>query len=345
MNDFQRSVWHLPDEFIVYNCVFLAMCLFGILSNVTLQIQFLRNWKSITVSSFSLVHISICDMLMLISVAAACTSFELSHPRELSWFFCQFNGFTVVILIASSGLSFTLISIERYFQIILGRSTTKKQLAIMLLTTWGIAGTIACIPFITKTYYVPQPAKFYCLGNIGGSEFGNRLYGMASLFTVVAACVVITVSYYSIYKRAVADGFKWNHETFVSAKSRLHNFISEKSNPDSSAHFVGGSGIIRTISSVKAVPKVTKKTDAYKTQMQMTLKLAFLTFYFYITWLGTCASWGYQVFVSPDISPEFDFWASLFTAGASMVNPFLVLRMDSRWKIRMPKLFGRSQRY
>ncbi|KAI9139172.1 hypothetical protein BKA69DRAFT_684769 [Paraphysoderma sedebokerense] len=344
MDDSQHSTWLLPDEYVSYNRVFLAMCILGILSNLTLQIQFLRNWKSITVSSFTLVHISICDLLMLISVAAACSSFELSHPRELSWFFCQFNGFTVVILIAASGLSFTLISIERYFQIIAGRTTTKRQLVFMLLLIWTLAIGIACIPIFTSTYYVPQPAKFYCLGNIGGNKFGHRLYSLTCLCTVFAACVVITYSYYSIYKRAIADGFKWSSETFVSGKSRLQNVRSEYSNLDvpCASHGAGGdgNGPTGTISSLKTLPRFSKQNDAYKTQMQMTLKLAFLTFYFYITWLGTCASWSYQVFVSPDISPEFDFWASLFTAGASMINPFLVLRMDSRWKIPMPKIFG-----
>ncbi|KAI9139171.1 hypothetical protein BKA69DRAFT_1168500 [Paraphysoderma sedebokerense] len=342
MSELAKLSWRLPESFLTYNMIHLFVCFAGILTNAVLQIQFWKNRSHIKASSVPLLHISICDTLLLTATAVSCIALDIT--RELSWTWCQVNGFSIIFFIAPSALSFTVISIDRYKQIISGHPTTRREMSFMLFMTWIASAVIAMLPLATETFFVPQAAKVYCLGKMFGSTTGHRIYGSVTSVIIVIACSIVGGCYYSIYKKAIADGFKWRGQTFVSTEL-LRETTEAYESADKSAKKSNvkgtstGTGANSTNSVSGSKPKSNaKQNDAYKKQLQLTIKLALLTLYFYTTWSPTLASYIYQMISNQPVSPEFDFFSTLLTNGASVVNPILVLSMDSRWRLNMPKV-------
>ncbi|KAI9139169.1 hypothetical protein BKA69DRAFT_1087104 [Paraphysoderma sedebokerense] len=217
-------------------------------------------------------------------------------------------------------------------------------MSFMLLTTWITSAVLAMLPLATETFFVPQAVKIYCLGKMFGSTTGHRIYGIVTSATIVIACSIVGGCYYSIYKKAIADGFKWRNQSFVSTELLRETTeayeSADRSAKKSNVHGAStGSGANSTNSASGSKPKSTAThNDAYQKQLQLTIKLALLTLYFYTTWSPTLASYLYQMISNQPVSREFDFFSSLLTNGASVVNPILVLSMDSRWRVKMPKL-------
>ncbi|KAI9139173.1 hypothetical protein BKA69DRAFT_684773 [Paraphysoderma sedebokerense] len=237
----ESTSWVLAEQYQVRNNrALLCFSAVGILTNTLLLFRFFKNRRSIDVSSAALVHISLCDLALVIMLCICCGAHELSP--NLSWNWCQFNGFSVILFIVPSALTFTAISVERYVQIIQGRPISKTFLQWIIFISWLVSAILASIPIFT-----------------------GKLANTSSL-------------------------------PYTNEKSR----------------------------------------SAYEQQLKLTMRLALLTLYFHITWLGTCCSYLYQVISGQEVSPDFDFYASMLSSGASAVNPLLVMRLDSRWSIKLP---------
>ncbi|KAI9139175.1 hypothetical protein BKA69DRAFT_684947 [Paraphysoderma sedebokerense] len=332
----QYTPWRVPDVSLIFVRMLLALSVIGVITNTLLQIRFFKNRQNIRTSSMSIIHISTCDFLTLILVGV--TSAALEVTRELSWYWCQVNAFCLIMLITPSSLTYTVIAIERYLRIIHGRSLTKVEMSLMIFTTWIISAGLAIIPVVTGVYFIPQASKAYCLGDFTGQSFGHRAYAISSSILIFIAFAIVTFCYYSVYKKAIADGFKWREQSFMSTKLPL---ILQGSNPGNANPLSNSMrqedvfGSSHTVENGNPKPSKTvqsRHNDAYKTQMQLTIKLAAFTIYLYTVWSGTFASYLYQLITGQNISPEFNFIASFFTAGASAFNPILILKLDSRLK-------------
>ncbi|KAI9136652.1 hypothetical protein BKA69DRAFT_1102964 [Paraphysoderma sedebokerense] len=160
-----------------------------------------------------------------------------------------------------------------------------------------------------------------------GQTIGHRISAIVSAMSILAGCLTIAVSYYFIHKRAASDEYATDsgtkNPTAVATGVADYNATSKKTS--------------------ESLGKFTEN-DAYMKQLQLTLKLVFLTVYFWSTWFTALASFVYQMISKQNVSPELDFALTMVANSASVINPLLVLSMDSRWRIKFPLQMCRKRK-
>ncbi|KAI9142437.1 hypothetical protein BKA69DRAFT_1068328 [Paraphysoderma sedebokerense] len=347
------EIWDLPPEFQHYNTTFVVLSFLAIITNSILIVQFYRNRKSINASSISLVHICFCDFSLGVVSAVIYGGHALN--RSLPWLWCQLDGIINVSLIGASLLTFTVISVERYLQIVRGKPATASELTILLSLVWIFCLFLSFTPIITRNYCVPQSIHFYCLGDFTKRTPSHLAYSLGCLFVVVVSGVTLTTMYYKIYQKAIRDGFKWNPETFMLKTFAMNLFANNAvaptwvKNNSSDADIAGRTtnsqnlsiGASQSITSKDKIHKKSAKSESYRKQIELTVRLAIFTIYFYIAWIGTGVSWLYQMFSGNPVPREIDYCVSILTFSTSIVNPLIVLKLDNRWKIEAPKWLQR----
>ncbi|KAI9142747.1 hypothetical protein BKA69DRAFT_1174190 [Paraphysoderma sedebokerense] len=335
----QYLSWKIPTELIPHNRAIIFISTLGILSNLFLLVHFFRNRSLINVSSATLVQIAVCDFIFFISSAVMTISHEAADDYELPGTFCQVGGFVAILSLGTSSLSFVVIAVERYLRVIHGKKITAMQLCGMCLVAWSSSTIQAIIPLATATYFIPQDSNWYCLGDFSGVLPGHRAYSIFSLISAYTACSIVTFAYYSIYRKTTADGFKWNDLASKASKSTAPKAGNESKYKHSTTS--GGTSITPSsnINSFSAGDSVAQQAGnrANVQQMRLTLRLAFYNCYFLSIWVGTVLSWTYQAITTSRIHPNLDYALTFIPVFGSVLNPILVLTIDQRWKVRLPR--------
>ncbi|KAI9142749.1 hypothetical protein BKA69DRAFT_1037462 [Paraphysoderma sedebokerense] len=337
---YQYAPWIIPSSLVPHNRAMIFIACLGILSNLLLLGHFYRNRVHLNVSSATLVQITVCDLLLFISSAYITIAHDIAENHELPWSYCQMSGINGILALGTSCVSFVVIAAERYFHIIHGRKITVRQLCVLWFFAWCSSGIQAIIPLATGTYFVPQDSNWYCLGDFSGTSAGHRAYSIFSLVNAYIGCGIVTIAYYSIYKKTIADGFKWSEFTFKRTQSTAVSHSKEsgseiKSNASRGTAVAVNSTKSVTIGVESFVRPLNQQTNAQ--QIRLTLRLAFYTFYFLSIWLGTAMSWTYQTITASRIPPNVDFILTFIPVFGSVLNPILVLTIDQRWKVQLPR--------
>ncbi|KAI9137425.1 hypothetical protein BKA69DRAFT_920788 [Paraphysoderma sedebokerense] len=314
----ESESWILDGQFLPHNTLLLVTTFLATITNSLLLHRFYVNRFYLKPAHMSLVSISLSDFL---STLGGFITFAMhTSYRELPWFWCQFSGIFCCIT-GASALSFCVMGVERYCQIVLQKTFRRAHISLILLICWIFSLFLAFFPIIFQTYHVPQSAPVYCLPNFTGRTPLQFIVSVASIIAIVSVISINFLSYFMIYKKAVADGFKWNSRS-----------------PSITA--IGGSGdnesratrLHSVVTSTNAEGKK-QKNNSQRKQMELTIKLAMVTLSFCIAWFGTGASFTYQIISGNGISPELDVLCTALTSVFSAFNPLMVLTMDKRWKI------------
>ncbi|KAI9137980.1 hypothetical protein BKA69DRAFT_1094759 [Paraphysoderma sedebokerense] len=265
------------------------------------------------------------------------------------YFWCPFSSTELVLLLGLSFTSAAIISVERYFQIVSGKTTTYKKMFWVLCCVWVFHISVGVYPIMVNMDIVSQASEVHCLPDFRRSDIVHQSYG--AFLVTLDACVllIITRSYYKIWRKAIADGFKWKDKSFVDANAmeqpqrriqdqpaRLEedeaNTLSRIPTESSygSVMFpkksLGGTHSSETATSRQLI-------TAHSQQMAMTKRLATITFALYLAWVGSLFSFSYQMYTGEHVSALLDWSLGSLHYSHCILNPIIILIMDSRWKI------------
>ncbi|KAI9137428.1 hypothetical protein BKA69DRAFT_1128229 [Paraphysoderma sedebokerense] len=275
----------------------------------------------------SLVSITLSDFLS----ASLSLIFHTVHyvHREVGWEWCQISGFFCCIM-GASALSFCVMGVERYLQIVHQKPFTKSQVSILLVICWVFALILALFPIISQTYHVPQSAPVYCLPDFRGRTVLHYIVSVSSIAAIVSVIAINSTSYYMIYKKTLAEGFKWSSALQFGSSSG-------ESRPGSSSAVHRMNSVRRTLSTKRP------KDSARNKQMVLTAKLAMITMSFCLAWIGSGVSFTYQTITGNAISAEIDIACTASTFLFAVFNPLMVLTMDKRWRTTsLSMIFGKK---
>ena len=100
-----------------------------------------------------------------LAVALICMPFSLVTCYLQRWVFghvlCQVNGFLNILFGATSLLTLSAISLEKYFSIVraMDHVITKRRAASMILVTWAVPAVFAVMPLTGFTSFRHNPGK------------------------------------------------------------------------------------------------------------------------------------------------------------------------------------------
>ena len=138
-----------------------VMMLFSIFGNVTLISSIWRTPRLHTRTNYFIFNLACADL----GVTLLCMPFSLVTCYMQRWIFgnvmCQINGFMNILFAATSLLTLTAISIEKYFSIVraMDHAITTRRTKYMLLCTWIVPGLLAAIPLARFTSYELNPGE------------------------------------------------------------------------------------------------------------------------------------------------------------------------------------------
>ncbi|KAI9140506.1 7 transmembrane receptor-domain-containing protein [Paraphysoderma sedebokerense] len=294
--------WILQDERskIVNNAVLLLSSI-GSIVNTILLFRIYRSRRILKVFHMPLLNMVISDTIFAYAWSATYGMHSLYPSLDYIW--CHFNSVMAVSLFGLSISSATVISVERYLQIVLGKTISFKLMLGIMVALWVIHTIVGFYPLMVNMQIVPQACETYCLPDFRRSDALHRSYSVVVVLFLSFVLSVIAISYFRIWKNAIAIGFKWNDKTFVLKQGEkelpLHGpatgidkniknvvHLSVKAVPSS----IGGrsknnqsaqeeSSASNASSSRNASTKDKGKANAKR--MAMTKKLAFVTFAIY----------------------------------------------------------------
>ncbi|KAI9140501.1 hypothetical protein BKA69DRAFT_505631 [Paraphysoderma sedebokerense] len=348
--------WVLPEKSIPYNNALFSLTIIGSLVNTLLLIRMYKARSSLKVFHMALVNMVISDTFC----AYLSLLFYGAHVlnTNVDYYWCYFSSTELISFLGLSISSATIISVERYFQIVLGRTTTYQKMLGVLILFWLIHLAVGSYPVLAKLTIVSQASNVYCLPDFRIPDFPHRKYGIIVVTFLILVLSIITASYYLIWKKAIADGFKWNEKSFV-----IKNIdyvgdqppTSDAASPNiknSEANLISKSSGLNKSNRSLAVPELSFSSEqppssdssARQKQMAMTKNLAIITAALYLAWLGSLCSFLYQMSTGRHVGGILDSFLGIFHFSHCIFNPIIILTMDSRWKIRLNFLKRRASR-
>ncbi|KAI9140497.1 hypothetical protein BKA69DRAFT_505599 [Paraphysoderma sedebokerense] len=226
----------------------------------------------------------------------------------------------------------------------------------ILIFFWFFHIGVGLYPILVNIDIVSQASDVYCLPDFRRNDLLHRSYSIVLVTFIVCVLSIITVSYYGIWKKAVADGFRWNEKSFIIKNAELPNNCPEGVpaiqqdhgiKMKTSAHYSNKSSLSKNSLSPQngtfnSEVAPSRDRTAQAKQIAMTKKLAIITFALYIAWIGSLCSFLYQMLTGEHVSHILDWFLGSFHFSHCIFNPLIILTMDTRWKIRFT--FWRSQK-
>ncbi|KAI9140505.1 hypothetical protein BKA69DRAFT_505855 [Paraphysoderma sedebokerense] len=346
--------WTLNDGRIKpVNALIFPLTLIASIINTILLYRIYKSRRILKVFHMSLVNMVISDTLFSY-VSIVLSGLHLTHS-SIDYFWCYYSSTASTAFLGLSISSATVISIERYFQIVLGKTITFRRMLSVLISLWISHILVGFFPLITNMDIVVQASQWYCLPDLRRTDLLYRLYGILVVGFILLVLSVITVSYYQIWKKAVADGFKWNEKSFVIKNVEKFRNAPLHAQPiisaDTNSKIKNSDLSLKTPISSIGVGSKSNSTPAQLTftsenapvqdetarakQMAMTKKLAVITLAIYLAWLGSLFSFLFQMSTGFFVNYTWDAFWGIFHFCHCIFNPLIILTMDSRWKIRL----------
>ncbi|KAI9140502.1 hypothetical protein BKA69DRAFT_1039202 [Paraphysoderma sedebokerense] len=186
-------------------------------------------------------------------------------------------------------------------QIVVGKTANPKTMLWILASLWIIHFSVGFYPLMVNMDIVSQPSGVYCFPDFRKSDLLHRSYAIVVVTYLLLVLSIITASYYEIWRKAVADGFKWNEKSFVikniehfrhkpHVQPTILNESATKIKISDLSLKTPAPSVINNSKYQLPAPEVTLASDigssqdetARSRQLAMTKKLAIITFALYI---------------------------------------------------------------
>ncbi|KAI9140499.1 hypothetical protein BKA69DRAFT_1141045 [Paraphysoderma sedebokerense] len=288
--------WILPDRSRPVNDVMFGLTIIASIINTILLIRIYSSRKILKVFHLSLVNMVISDTLCgYVSIL-----FYGAHllNSSIDYFWCYYSSAEFLSFLGLSISSATLMSLERYFQIVLGKTAPYKIMLWFLVSLWIIHFAVGFYPLLVNMDIVSQASGVYCQPDFRKNDLLHRSYAILVVTYIILALTTITAAYYGIWKKAVADGFKWNEKSFVIKNAEklgdMPPFPAQPAIDESTTKIKNSQISLKKASSVGlnniiTPPELTftsvlpsRDETARAKQMAMTKKLAIITLALYI---------------------------------------------------------------
>lgn len=289
---------------------------------------------------------TLCGYVSILSYGA-----HSLNSGGIDYFWCYYSSAELISFLGLSISSATLISVERYFHIVLGKTATFRVMLRILISLWVLHFAVGFYPLMVNMDVVSQASETYCLPDFRRSDILHRSYGIVVVAFIILVLTVITACYLQIWKKAVADGFRWNEKSFVmrngeqpNADAPVGQTVLMEPNPNTksfSSHSIKTSSSVVTSSRynppthIGTLPTEARDATARIKQMAMTKKLGVITLALYLAWLGNLVSFLYQMSTGIFLDYTWDAFLGIFHFCHCIFNPLIILTMDSRWKFRL----------
>ncbi|KAI9140836.1 hypothetical protein BKA69DRAFT_487434 [Paraphysoderma sedebokerense] len=290
--------WVLSDKSRPVNDLKLSLAVIATLINGFLLIRIFKSRRNIKVFQLSLVNMVFSDTLCGCCSIVLYGTHLLTSSLNFTW--CYYSSVQFVTFMGFSISAATIMSVERYFQIVLGKTANFKQMIIILVSFWTLHILIGFWPLMRDIHVVPQASEIHCLPDFRIHESKHQWFAAVVTAYIILTLCTITSSYYLVWKKAIVDGFKWNEKSFVmqyqgnrvaseptmvkdstEAKRTAENNLMKAS----SLNVNNSKQNLDNLNSASA-SEISSSSDrnARKKQIEMTKKLAVITLAIYICW-------------------------------------------------------------
>ncbi|KAI9138870.1 hypothetical protein BKA69DRAFT_1126998 [Paraphysoderma sedebokerense] len=239
-----------------------------------LLVKFFIHRRQLKNGYLILINICIADFICTSSLSLSSLLHTLSP--ELQWEWSQAAGMSITITAATSGVCAMFMSIERYMQIVLSRPLSTTQIISGIVITWVICTFVGFVPFLTETYYLVRPSEVWCFPGFTNPTIWHIPFIVLANILVWSGLIVIPLSYWSIYRFAVSNGFKWGLERGVFTAV----LGPSSAGVDVNKEHANSSKI--EISCEQALEDDLSRETALRSQLELTKKLSLLVFQFYV---------------------------------------------------------------
>ncbi|KAI9136839.1 hypothetical protein BKA69DRAFT_97830 [Paraphysoderma sedebokerense] len=224
---------------------------------------------------------------------------------------------------------------ERYMQIVMSKTLRKSHITLIVGGIWANSVITGFLPLITGSYYWERPCQVWCVPDYTGDRAKNLPFKVMSQTLLWTALIGIPLCYWRIYKFAVLNGFKWGVQKGVVTAVVGASYTSVTNHMqyvhDSNSNIEG------TKPSPGKVQEDLNAQSALHSQLRLTKRLALVVVQFYIGWFGLATCFMYETIQQSKVTPLTDFCLGLTNVSTWILNPLILLTLDSRLKIRVSR--------
>ncbi|KAI9138868.1 hypothetical protein BKA69DRAFT_1126996 [Paraphysoderma sedebokerense] len=330
-----RHPWKISQENSYAVNILVVVCPIAVTLNAVLLYRFYVNRRQL--KNGYLILLSICMGDFLCSCCIGFSSALHVLLPELSWEWCQSIGIVSIATASASGMSAVFMSAERYMQIALSTTLTKTQVMITTSSIWIFFVIFACIPIFTETYYEERPCQVWCLPAFTKNSGKHLPFMVMTLVLQWIALIAVPFCYWSIYKFALSNGFKWGLQSGIVTAAVGPSVMTYSE--DSTRHDCTSEIIKTSVSTQNKFEVSSTEKNAMRSQLMLTKKLALLVVQFYIGWFALAICLIYESVRNSRLSSTQDFILGLSNALSWVLNPLILLSLDTqlRLRIRVPR--------
>ncbi|XP_029851696.2 dopamine D2-like receptor [Ixodes scapularis] len=210
----------------VMSVLILVFMVLSVLGNAMVVLTVVRHRGMRTRTNMFIVNLAVADILVAVLDMPVSLATLLRGDWTLGYGFCQFNGFTMALLLMCSIHTLMYMSVHKYVSITrpFSRAMTKRRVGFLIAAAWLWPFFCALTPFLGLTKIVYK---------IGASQCGPayphsmKMYAHSALITVTnyfVPLIVMGFCYFNIF-RAIGE-----HMTRVKATSNisLHNSVTQQ---------------------------------------------------------------------------------------------------------------------
>lgn len=185
-----------PTFLVVIEVSFvLALIILGLVGNFSVCGMVFTNRHLQTVPNYLIVNLSISDLLRILFTLSVSTGVLIKRQWISTELFCHVNGCYTLTFLVASLMSVTIISANRYFQIVRPQDSaayfSKQRTAAMVFILWFFAVSIAIPPTIGWGHYGFFSSRATCFIAVGSSYSYTTFLVLAFIampFSVVIWC-------------------------------------------------------------------------------------------------------------------------------------------------------------
>ncbi|KAI9144993.1 hypothetical protein BKA69DRAFT_650931 [Paraphysoderma sedebokerense] len=338
-----NSLWKMDSEVLPHNysMIFLAFVAAGL--NLYVILSILRHSPEAKVCHLSLLSLACSDFFL--GATTLPVFIYRGIYKDVSMLWCQYHGFVNVCFAGSSIMSLALLSFERYRCIVKGRRMSRSKVGLIVLGIWLLSITLGSLPFITRTYQVPQAAGIYCLGDFRLTTLPHRVYAVGCIAVVLISISVCALSNFSICRKIKSDSFRW-HEVSTYLYNPQENLTSLPHSEDfshiesSSTHAASSDRISDSNSdtftsdfpkNIQIVASRMRQSSS-QTYSSVNIKLFLIAVLFFVGWSGMSVHFLYATVTGHQFSKHVDYILLVLAQFNSVSNAMVVLIVDGRWK-------------
>ena len=204
-----------PTFLVVLEVLFvILLIIFGLIGNIGLCAMVYAHRHLQTVSNYLVVNLSISDLLRIFLTLSVSTSVLIKRQWLYGETFCRVNGCYTLTFLVASLMSVTLISVNRYVQIVRPRDSatffSKQRTRVMIFTLWLLACSIGIPPNLGWGHYGFFSSRATCFIAVGSSYSYTTVLILGFIATPFSVMIFCYVKIYFAIKRSRKRVFEHN---------------------------------------------------------------------------------------------------------------------------------------